>query len=267
MKVITIAEIGENHTGNIDIAKKLTEKSAEAGVDYVKFQSYKPENFRQDDPEYEWFRKVSLSDEAHFMLKEYAEGCGIKFLSSPFSQERAQFLCEKLGLKEIKIASSMMLNLPLLEYLNEHAETVFLSTGMATIKEIKRSLSYLNKMKKCYILHCVTQYPCKDEDANLLAIKTLQKEFPNYEIGYSDHTVGIEACFAAVALGAEVIEKHFTFDKNAKEGTDHIISVEPDELKDLVRSIRKVESLLGKKKKEPTLSEQKIKDFVRNRFV
>ena len=267
MRVIIIAEIGENHIGNIDIAKRLIKKAAEAGADYVKFQSYKLEDFKLNDPEYEWFKKVSLTDEVHFVLKEYTEKFGVKFLSSPFSIERAQFLCEKLGLKEIKIASGMMLNFSVLDYVNEHAETVFLSTGMATITEIKTALSHLNRVKKCYLLHCVTQYPCKDEEANLLAITVLQKEFPNYKIGYSDHTIGYLTSILAVALGARIIEKHLTFDKKAKEGTDHILSVEPDELKDMVRSIRKAELALGKAKKEPTSDECKIKEFVRSRFI
>jgi sialic acid synthase SpsE len=233
----------------------------------VKFQSYKPENFRKNDPEYEWFKKVSLSDESHFMLKDYAERNGIKFLSSPFSVERAIFLCEKLGLREIKIASGVMLNFPLLDYVNEHAEAVFLSTGMATIDEIKKSLSRINKVKKCYLLHCVTQYPCKYEDANLSAINTLEKAFPEYEIGYSDHTIGNLALVAAVALGARVIEKHYTFDKHFKEGTDHIISTAPDELRQLVEDISTVEKLMGDGKKVPHVCEEEIKEFVRNRFV
>jgi len=264
---IIIAEIGENHIGNTEIAKMLIEKAAEAGADYVKFQSYRPENFRRDDPEYNWFKKVSLSDEAHFMLKKHAEKHGVKFLSSPFGLERAKFLCEKLELKEIKIASGVMLNFSVLDYVNEHAKIVFLSTGMATIEEIKMALSHLNKIEKCYILHCVTQYPCKDEEANLSAITTLQKEFPDYEIGYSDHTTGYLAPIVAVSLGAKVIEKHFTFDKNAKEGTDHILSVEPEELKEMIEHIRKVEILLGKPMKAPTEGEEKIINFVRQRFV
>lgn len=266
-KVIFIAEIGENHMGDINMAKALIEKAAWAGADYVKFQSYRPENFRPQDPEYEWFKKVSLSDEAHFTLKAYARQCGIKFFSSPFSQERAAFLCERLGLEEIKIASGMMMNFSVLDYVNEYARVVFLSTGMATIKEIREALSHLSRVEKCYILHCVTQYPCRDEEANLLAIKTLQREFPDYEIGYSDHTIGNQACCAAVALGAVVIEKHFTFNKNCKEGTDHILSLEPEELKDTISSIRRLELLLGTERKGPIHSEEEIKDFVRNRFV
>lgn len=267
MSVIIIAEIGENHIGNIDIAKGLIKKAAAAGADYVKFQSYKPENFRIDDPEYNWFKKVFLSDEAHFMLKEYAEKCGIKFLSSPFSLERARFLCEKLGLKEIKIASGMMLIFPILDYINQHSDTVFLSTGMATIPEIKMALSHLDKIKKCCILHCVTQYPCRYEEANLLAIKALQSEFPGFEIGYSDHTIDYLASLVAVSLGAKVIEKHFTFNKKTQEGTDHVLSVDPEELKDMIKYIRQTEIILGEPKKEPTSSERKIKDFIRTRFI
>lgn len=267
MRTIIIAEIGENHIGDIEIAKRLIKEASHAGADYVKFQSYTKETFKRDDPEYEWFERVSLSDETHFLFKEHAQNCGIKFLSSPFSLERAKFLCEKLGLREIKIASGMMLNFPVLDYVNDHTETVFLSTGMATIAEIKEVLSHLNKVKICYILHCVTQYPCRDEEANLLAIKTLQKKFPNYNIGYSDHTKGYLACLVAVALGVKVIEKHLTLDKKQKEGTDHILSVEPDELKEIIQNIRKIEQLLGSDKKEPTLSEQKIKDFIRKRFI
>ncbi|MDD4979787.1 MAG: N-acetylneuraminate synthase family protein [Candidatus Omnitrophica bacterium] len=266
-KVIVIAEIGENHLGDIGLAKRMIKEAASAGADYVKFQSYKPENFSKDDPEYGWFKRVHISDEAHFSLKEYAQMCRVKFLSSPFSLERARFLCEGLGLKEIKIASGMMLNLSLLDYVNEHADTVFLSTGMANITEIKKSLSHLNKVRKCYILHCVTQYPCKDMEANVSAVRTLQKEFPEYEIGYSDHTIGELACLIAVALGARVIEKHFTFDKACKDGTDHILSVTPSELKSLISNITITQQLLGDENKVPRRSEEEIKEFVRNRFI
>ncbi len=266
-ELIIIAEIGENHLGDMGLAKKLIKQAAGSEADYVKFQSYKPETFRPQDPEYEWFKKVSLSDEAHFMLKDYSETCGIKFLSSPFSLERARFLCERLGLKEIKVASGVMLNFPLLDYLNKHAEIVFLSTGMATLKEIKTSLLHLKKIKKCYLMHCVTQYPCKDEEAGLSAINVLKKEFPDYGIGYSDHTIGYLASLAAVTLGAKVIEKHFTFDKNEKEGTDHIFSVNSCELKILVKEAKRIGLLLGKAAKAPTFGEKKIKKFIRNRFL
>lgn len=267
MKTIVIAEIGENHIGDINIAKKLIRQAAEAGSDYVKFQSYRPETFKRDDPEYDWFKKVSLSDKDHHALLVYAGECGIKFLSSPFSAERARFLCEGLHLKSIKIASGVILNFQMLDYINTMADTVFLSTGMATIQDIEKSISHLQKVRDVYILHCTTQYPCEDKDANLRAIATLKASFPRLRIGYSDHTRGIEACLAASALGAEVIEKHFTFDKNCKEGTDHLISADFDDMKSLVKNIRKIETLLGTSEKAPTPGERKIKDFVRGRFV
>ena len=140
-KTIIIAEIGENHIGDMNLARKMIEGAAKAGADMVKFQSYLASEVADDDPEKDWFAKVQLSDEAHRKLKEYAQKCGIEFLSSPFSLNRAKLLCEGLGLKKIKIASSEMLNFPLLDYIDRHAETVFLSTGMATLEEIKLALS------------------------------------------------------------------------------------------------------------------------------
>jgi len=265
-RIITIAEVGENHTGDMNIAKELIKQAASCGADYVKFQSYKPENFKENDPELEWFRRVSLSDESHFKLRDYAKKYKIKFMSSPFSLERAKFLCEKLRLKEIKIASGIMLNFNILDYVNKHADMVFLSTGMATVKEIRLALSHLKKVKNCYILHCVTQYPCKDEEVNLRAILLLRKKF-KLPIGYSDHTIGIEACITAVALGAEVIEKHFTFDKKCLDGTDHILSATRDEFGKMVRETKRVAKMLGKEKKSPTKGEKKILDFVRKRFL
>lgn len=266
-KTIIIAEIGENHIGDLKIAKELIKKASEAGADYVKFQSYRPETFKQNYPGQKWFKEVFLSDKAHYMLKDHADKTGIKFLSSPFSVERARFLCEDLGLKEIKIASSVMLNIPILDYINKHAETAFLSTGMASIPEIKEAVNHLNRVKKCYILHCVSQYPCKYAEVNLCAITAMQKEFPNYEIGYSDHTIGCLAPIIAVALGAKIIEKHFTFDKKASKGYDHVLSAEPEDLKEMINKISHVESLLGKCIKRPTAGEEKIKVLLRNRFA
>lgn len=264
-KTIIIAEIGENHLGDIKLAKKMIEEAASAGVDIVKFQSYLASEVSENDPEKEWFKKVQLSDEAHYELKEYAEKHGVEFLSSAFSINRAKLLLEKLRLKKIKIASSEMLNFPLLDYVNEHAETVFLSTGMATIEEIEAALKHLNKVKNCYIMHCVTQYPTRPEDVNLHVITTLKTVFPRYHVGYSDHTIGIKAVVLAVALGAEVVEKHFTLDKTL-QGTDHILSADPEELKKMVKEIEEVETLLGSYVKKPTEGEEKIKSLVRSRF-
>ncbi|TRZ53484.1 MAG: N-acetylneuraminate synthase [Dehalococcoidia bacterium] len=264
-KTIIIAEIGENHMGDMARARKMIAEAAKAGVDMVKFQSYLASEVADTDPEKEWFAKVQLSDEAHYELKEWAEQHGVEFLSSPFSLNRAKLLCEGLGLKKIKIASSELLNFPLLDYIDQHVETVFVSTGMATLDEIKLALTHLGKAKTGYIMHCVTQYPAKPEDANLNVITTLKDEFPQHHIGYSDHTIGLQAALTAVALGAEVIEKHFTLDKNLP-GTDHILSADPDELRRLVAGVREVDTLLGSYTKKPTDDEAKIKPFVRSRF-
>jgi N,N'-diacetyllegionaminate synthase len=263
-RMIIIAEIGENHIGNMQLARQMIEAAAKAGADIVKFQSYLVAEVADDDPEKEWFAKVELSDTAHRELKKYAEKCGIEFLSAPFSLNRARLLCEDLGLKKIKIASSEMLNFALLDYVNKHAETVFLSTGMATIDEIKSALSHLDNVTG-YILHCVTQYPTEPKDANLNVITTLKAAFPEYHIGYSDHTLGSRAALTAVALGAEVIEKHFTLDKSLP-GTDHVLSADPKELRELVKGVREVEILLGSSDKKPTVAEKKIRSFVRSRF-
>lgn len=265
-KTIVISEIGENHMGNFDLAFRMIEESANAGADIVKFQSYWGNDVDENDPEKEWFTRVQVSDEMHSKLKEHAEKCGVEFLSSPFSVGRARFLCERLGLKKIKVASSQMLCLPMLDYLNQHAETVFLSTGMSTLAEVHEAVRHLDRVKSLYVLQCTTQYPNKPEDANLAVIRTLQREFPDCGVGYSDHTIGILAPVVAVSLGAKVIEKHFTLDKKLP-GTDHILSAEPAELKEMVRQIREVEVLLGTADKEPIPQEKEIVGMVRSRFA
>ena len=218
-----------------------------------------------DDPERDWFSQVELADDMHFQLKDHAEERGLEFLSSPFSLERAQLLCEGLGLTKVKIASSEMLNYPLLDYVNLHASTVFLSTGLSTLEEVKQAIGHLDQVRECHILHCCTQYPTQDHQANLQAIPLLRMAFPGYSIGYSDHTIGIDAAVAAVAMGAQVIEKHFTLDKDLP-GTDHILSATPAELREMVVRIRRVEVLLGSPIKQPVPEELQIRDFVRSRW-
>lgn len=264
-RTVIIAEIGENHLGNMDMARMMVKEAAAAGADIAKFQSYRGADVNPDDSERAWFTQVELSDEMHHELKALAESCGIEFMSSPFTVERAQLLCEGLGLRKIKIASSEMLNLPLLDYINEHADTVFLSTGMAAIDEVGQAVSHLSQVEDLYILHCTTQYPCLDESANLAAIPALQEAFPERRVGFSDHTLGMVACLGAVALGATVIEKHFTLAKNLP-GTDHVLSVTPPELAELVSSIRRLEAQLGSAEKKPVADELAIKDFVRTRW-
>ncbi len=264
-RTVVIAEIGENHLGNWDIAKQMITEAARAGADIVKFQSYLGSEVRPEDPEREWFTKVEVTDAVHHELKKHAEAAGVEFLSAPFSLGRAKLLVEGLGLRKIKVASSEMMNVRLLEYLNGRVDTVYLSTGMATIDEIRQSVSRLGKVKDVTILHCVTQYPTKPEDVNLLALRALAEAFPANALGYSDHTIGLDAAVLAVALGARVIEKHFTLGK-ALPGTDHVLSVTPDELKELVARIRLAESLLGRAVKEPVAGEKEIVSFVRGRF-
>ena len=265
VRTTIIAEIGENHVGDWDRAREMVIAAAEAGADIVKIQSYRGSDVADDDPEKAWFTQVQVPDAIHIELAQLARRHGVEFLSSPFTVERARFLCERLGLRSIKIASSEMLNRALLDYVNDHAETVYLSTGMATLEEIAQALRDLSKIARVVIMHCVTQYPLKDDDANLLAIQVLREAFPDRPIGYSDHTIGLVAPLVAVALGACVIEKHFTLDRSLP-GTDHILSVTPEELRLLVSHIRQVERLLGSSHKQPVAAELAIREAVRQRF-
>jgi len=265
-KTTVIAEIGENHMGDWELARRMVKAAAQAGADVVKFQSYLGSDVADNDPEKEWFSQVQLPDKMHLELAHLAQTQGIAFLSSPFTVERARFLHDVVGLHAVKIASSEMLNEPLLRMVNESFETVYLSTGMATLEEVRQAVGWLPSVKRLVILHCVTQYPLKDEDANLRALKVLHQAFPHQEIGYSDHTVGLVAPVVAVALGATVIEKHFTLDKSLP-GTDHILSISPDELKTLITTIRQTERLLGQAQKEPIEAERIIRQMVRERFT
>jgi len=260
-----IAEIGENHIGDWELARRMVVAAATAGADVVKFQSYLGADVADDDPEKTWFTKVQLPDEAHVDLKALAEQQGLVFLSSPFSLARARFLVEKLGLRQIKVASSELLNLPLLDYLDGRVETVYLSTGLASLQEIRQAVQRLRRVKTLCIMQCTTQYPCPPAEANLSVILTLKAEFPEHRVGFSDHTIGVLAPLTAVALGATVIEKHFTLDKTLP-GTDHVLSADPVELKTMIDEIRKVEVLLGSPVKQPTQGEAAIKDMVRTRF-
>ncbi len=189
-KTTIIAEIGENHIGDWDLAKRMIVAAAEAGANLVKFQSYLGTEVADNDPEKEWFTKVQLSDEKHFEFKEFAEQQGVEFLTSVFTLQRAKFVVEQLGLRKIKVASSEMVNQTLLEYLNHHVDTLYLSTGMATLDEIKKVVSSLSNVKELCIMQCTTEYPCPFKNANLAVIPTFKKEFPHYSIGFSDHTLG-----------------------------------------------------------------------------
>lgn len=280
-KVCIIAEAGVNHNGDINIAKNMVDMAKKAGVDYIKFQTFVPEKLVSryaEKAEYQkkttdvaesqldMLRKLSLPEDAFVSLKEYCDEVGIGFISTPFDLESIDFL-EKLGMDFWKIPSGEITNLPYLEKIAGTRRKVILSTGMSDIQEIKDSVKVLenNGTSNIVLLHCNTQYPTLFEDVNLLAMNTISKE-TGKEVGYSDHTKGIEVPIAAVAMGATVIEKHFTLDKNM-DGPDHKASLEPDELKKMVSAIRNIEKAIGSGVKEPTASEIANKTVVRKSIV
>lgn len=271
-KVYIIAEIGVNHNGDINIAKKMIDKAVESGVDAVKFQTFKAENLvtynakqaeyqiknlNKQTSQYEMLKKLELTYEEFKELKIYCDNKNIDFLSSPFDLESIDFL-NKLNMKYYKIPSGEIENVPYLRKISSVAENIILSTGMSTLEDIEFALKILSeKVHKdnITVLHCNTNYPTKMEEVNLLAMNTIKEKF-EVKVGYSDHTEGIEVAIASVALGAEIIEKHVTLDKNMS-GPDHKASIDFEELKNMVKAIRNIEIALGSKYKEPTKSELK----------
>jgi N-acetylneuraminate synthase/N,N'-diacetyllegionaminate synthase len=274
-KVIIIAEAGVNHNGSMELARKLVDVAAEAGADYVKFQTFKAEklvsrdarkasyqqkNAPTDDvSQYAMLKKLELSDDDHVALVEYAKQKAIKFLSTGFDEESIDFLCE-LGVDVLKIPSGEITNLPYLQKIASKRLPVILSTGMSTMDEIAEAMDVLKDNgvagDDITILHCNTEYPTPFEDVNLKAMEDIRRSF-GVNVGYSDHTAGVEVPIAAVALGAVVIEQHFTLDRKM-EGPDHKASLEPTELAQMVRSIRNIEkSLQGTGLKAPSPSELK----------
>lgn len=270
-KVFIIAEAGVNHNGSIEIAKKLIDEAAKCGVDAVKFQSFKAknlvtkiakqadyqkENMKKEVSQYEMLKALELSYDNHIELINYSKEKGIMFLSSPFDLESIDMLME-LGIEMFKVPSGEIENVPYLKKIAKTGKKVILSTGMSNLADIEFALDILREAgaKDISVLHCNTDYPTKMEEVNLTAMNTIGNAFL-VEIGYSDHTKGIEIPIAAVALGAKIIEKHFTLDKNM-EGPDHKASLEPDELKAMVDSIRNVEIALGNGIKALTNSEKK----------
>ena len=274
-KVLIIAEAGVNHNGSIENAFKLIDVAVRAGVDYVKFQTfqasklvshsakkaeYQVENTKNNkETQFEMLQKLELSQMQHEQLISYCNEKKIQFFSTAFDLDSLQYLAD-IGLSLVKIPSGEITNLPYLRKAAELFDEVILSTGMATINEISEALQvFLSagiSKEHITILHCNTEYPTPMHDVNLKAIHHIQKEFGT-AIGYSDHTLGIEVPIAAVALGASIIEKHFTLDKNM-EGPDHKASLEPDELISMVKAIRNIElAISGNGKKVPSESEQK----------
>lgn len=280
-KTLIIAEAGVNYNGDINLAKRMVDVAAEAGADIVKFQTGKPENsisvnakkadYQEattgtDESQLEMCKKLMLLDKDYPELVDYCNKKGIEFLSTPFDRESVDFLAN-LGVRKWKIPSGEITHLPLLVHIAKRGEPVILSTGMSTIEEIRDALSVLaeNGANDITVLQCNTEYPTPFEDANITAMNTLKKEF-GCNIGYSDHTLGITAPIAAVALGATVIEKHFTLDRHMP-GPDQSASLEPDELKTMVKMIRETELALGDGEKKPSDSELKNKDIARKSIV
>jgi len=283
-KTIIIAEAGVNHNGSITIAKKLIDVAVYAQADYVKFQTFKTENLvlktaqkavyqknnfpNVDNSQYQMLKNLELSMKQHYELIDYCNSNNIKFLSTAFDLESVEFL-SLLQLDMWKIPSGEITNYPYLKKIAQMGKPVILSSGMSTMCEIIQALDILTSkgLKLCDVtlLHCNTEYPTPMEDVNLRAIQTLHKEF-GIKVGYSDHTLGIEVPIAAVALGATMIEKHFTLNRNM-EGPDHQASLEPDELKAMVTAIRSIEKALGTGEKIVSPSEEKNRVIARKSIV
>ena len=284
-KVIIIAEAGVNHNGDINNAKKLIDKAVEVNVDYIKFQTFKTElcisknavkadyqienTQNSSESQLEMVKKLELSFEQFVELEKYCQQKGVKFLSTGFDFESLEFLAG-LGITIAKVPSGEITNLPYLRKVATLFPEVILSTGMATITEIKDAIKVLTdngvSKDKIIVLHCNTEYPTPMEDVNLKAMLHIQREL-GVPVGYSDHTLGIEVPIAAVALGATVIEKHFTLDKNLP-GPDHKASLEPEELKAMVMAIRNIEKAIGGSGlKEVSKSEAKNKPIARKSIV
>jgi len=282
-KVVIIAEAGVNHNGSIETAKQLINVAADAGADFVKFQTFRADSLvikeadkanyqkkltQKDESHFEMIRRLELDKSAHEELISYCIQKNIQFLSTAFDIESVNLLSE-LDIKIYKIPSGEITNLPYLRHIGGLGKPVIMSTGMATLDEVRAAMNLLidaglNK-KDLTILHCNTEYPTPMSDVNLTAMLTMKDEL-KVKIGYSDHTLGIEVSIASVAMGATVIEKHFTLDRKLA-GPDHAASLEPDELKSMVKAIRNIEKAMGKGVKEPSPSEKKNIPIVRKSIV
>ena len=277
MGVYIIAEAGVNHNGDIQLAKKLCDVAKDAGVDAVKFQTWKTENIvtqeaplaayqeqnisSKGDSQFEMLKKLELSYDDFVELQNYCETIGVRFLSTPDDEESLEFL-SGLNLDFIKIGSGEVNNIPYLRKIGAKKQPVILSTGMSFLGDIERAYNILleSGASSVKLLHCTSNYPCPMNEVNLNAMLTLKAAF-KCEVGYSDHTLGIEVPIAAVALGATIIEKHFTLDKNM-DGPDHKASLNPEELKEMVQSIRNIEIALGNGIKCPNNSETETSKVV-----
>jgi N,N'-diacetyllegionaminate synthase len=282
-KVFIIAEAGVNHNGSIKLAKELIDVALDSGVDAVKFQTFKADNLVTqsaqkanyqkktldgESSQYEMLKMLELDMNAHNILFDYCTKRKIMFLSSPFDIESIDMLNE-IGMSIFKIPSGEITNLPFLRHLGNLRKEIILSTGMSNLNDIDNALNLLIQSgvdkKRITLLHATTEYPCPIDEVNILAIQTLKQYF-GVNVGYSDHSEGIEIPIAAAALGATVIEKHFTLDREMK-GPDHMASIEPSDLKLMVKYIRNIEKAMGDGIKRPTKSELKNMEAVRKSIV
>lgn len=282
-RVCIIAEAGVNHNGDIDLALKLCDAAKKAGADIIKFQTfctelnvipdcemaaYQRSNLGPRQSQWEMLKALELSYDEFRRIKEYCDEINIEFLSTPSEEKSLDFILS-LGTDKLKISSGEITNVPFLRRIGALKKKVILSTGMADLKEVENAIQLLVKSgtpkNDITVLQCNTEYPTPVEDVNLLAMFTIKKTF-NVKVGYSDHTLGIEIPVAAAALGATIIEKHFTL-KRDMEGPDHKASLEPAELEAMVRAIRNVELALGNGIKKPTPSELKNRKIARKTIV
>ena len=279
--VYIIAEAGVNHNGQLDLALRLCDIAKESGADAVKFQTwktekivtkkallaeYQKENLNGKSSQFEMLKRLELGYDEFAVLKEYCDKIGICFLSTPDTEEDMDFLLE-LGMPVLKIGSGDVTNVPFLLNIGQRKQKVILSTGMSTLADIEIAYNTLleSGATEVALLHCTTNYPCPYDEVNLRAMNTIKQAF-KCQVGYSDHTMGIEVPIAAVAMGAEIIEKHFTLDRNM-EGPDHRASLEPQELKRMVASIRNIEKAMGDGIKRPNASEKKNAEVVLKRII
>lgn len=270
--IFIIAEAGVNHNGSLELARQLIDKAAWAGVDAVKFQSFKASKLltrdtpkasyqkktTAGDSQFEMIQKLELNYDDHIVLRDYTRKKGLEFMSTPFDHDSIDLLAE-IGVKRYKVGSGDLTNVPYLRHMASKKLPIILSTGMAEMDEIRHAVKTITSTgfpkENLIILHATTEYPAPFAEINLMAMVSMKEDL-QLTIGYSDHTPGIEVPVAAAALGARVIEKHFTLDKNM-EGPDHKASLEPDELRQMVQAIRNIEIALGNGKKEPSPSEIK----------
>ena len=281
-RVYIIAEAGVNHNGDKNLALRLCDAAKAAGVDAVKFQTWKTEKivtksaalaeYQENNisdkgaSQFEMLKQLELSYNEFVEVRDYCNQIGIQFLSTPDTEEDMDFLLS-LGLPVLKIGSGEVTNIPFLRAIGKRHQKVILSTGMSNLSDVEKAYNTLleSGAKEVSLLHCTTNYPCPYDEVNLQAMQTLKAAF-KCQVGYSDHTMGIEVPIAAVAMGAEIIEKHFTLDKKM-EGPDHKASLDPCELKQMVDSIRNIEKALGDGIKRPNASEQKNAEVVLKRII